>query len=119
LPDVTPVGQDDVLLFRQRCVLLDAETVTGQRTTALVCGMESHICVIARPLWGATAEKATWCMLASDAVMSSRTELNWRVGLDRMRAAGAVISSTEMMMYELMRSSGSPAFKELLPYLKG
>jgi hypothetical protein len=36
-----------------------------------------------------------------------------------MRAAGAVISSTEMMIYELMRSSGSVAFKELLPYLKG
>jgi hypothetical protein len=35
-----------------------------------------------------------------------------------MRAAGAVISSTEMMIYELLRSSDSPAFKELLPYLK-
>jgi hypothetical protein len=33
--------------------------------------------------------------------------------------AGAVISSTEMMIYELMRSSASPAFKEMLPYLKG
>jgi uncharacterized circularly permuted ATP-grasp superfamily protein len=38
--------------------------------------------------------------------------------LDRMRAAGAVISSTEMIIYELLRSSGSPAFKELLPYLR-
>jgi hypothetical protein len=36
-----------------------------------------------------------------------------------MRAAGAVISSTEMILFELLRSSGSPAFKELLPYLKG
>jgi hypothetical protein len=36
-----------------------------------------------------------------------------------MRAAGAVISSTEMMIYELMRASSSAAFKELLPYLKG
>jgi hypothetical protein len=35
-----------------------------------------------------------------------------------MRAAGAVISSTEMMIYELMRSSTTPAFKQLLPYLK-
>jgi len=37
---------------------------------------------------------------------------------ERMRAAGAVISSTEMIIYELLRSSGAPAFKELLPYLK-
>ena len=56
--------------------------------------------------------------VASDAV-SSRAEWNWKIGLNRMAAAGAVISSTEMMIYELMRSSGSPAFKELLPYLKG
>jgi hypothetical protein len=30
-----------------------------------------------------------------------------------------VISSTEMMIYELMRASSSPAFKEMLPHLKG
>jgi hypothetical protein len=36
-----------------------------------------------------------------------------------MRAAGAILSSTEMMIYELLRSSGAPAFRELLPYLKG
>jgi hypothetical protein len=55
--------------------------------------------------------------VASDAV-SSRTEWNWKIGLERMRAAGCVISSTEMMIYELMRSSASPAFKEMLPHLK-
>src|SRR5258708_7246538 len=56
--------------------------------------------------------------VAADAV-SSRTELNWRIGLDRMRAAGAILSSAEMMIYELLRSSGAPAFREMLPYLKG
>jgi len=39
--------------------------------------------------------------------------------VERMRAAGAILSSTEMMIYELLRSSGAPAFRELLPYLKG
>ena len=37
--------------------------------------------------------------VASDAV-SSRTEWNWKIGLDRMHAAGAVIWSTEMMIHE-------------------
>jgi hypothetical protein len=50
--------------------------------------------------------------------VSSRTEWNWKIGLERMRAAGAVISSTEMIIYEMLRSSGAAAFKELLPYLK-
>jgi nicotinamidase-related amidase len=95
------------------CSLL--KRLPGNRTTLLLCGMESHICVTQTAL-GALRE-GYLVHVASDAV-SSRTEWNWKIGLDRMRAAGAVISSTEMMMYELLRSSGVPAFKELLPYLK-
>ena len=87
----------------------------GQRNTLLLCGMESHICVAQTAL--AALREGYLVHVASDAV-SSRTEWNWKIGLERMRAAGAVISSTEMMIYELMRSSSSAAFKELLPHLK-
>ncbi len=96
------------------CSLL--KRLPGQRTTVLLCGMETHICVMQTAL-GALRE-GYLVHVASDAV-SSRTELNWRVGLDRMRSAGAILSSTEMMIYELLRSSGAPAFRELLPHLKG
>jgi nicotinamidase-related amidase len=88
----------------------------GNRNTLLLCGMESHICVMQTAL--AALREGYLVHVASDAV-SSRTEWNWKIGLDRMRAAGAVISSTEMMIYELMGSSATPAFKQLLPYLKG
>jgi nicotinamidase-related amidase len=88
----------------------------GNRNTLLLCGMESHICVMQTAL--AALREGYIVQVASDAV-SSRTEWNWKIGLERMRAAGAVISSTEMMIYELMRSSSSPAFKEMLPHLKG
>ena len=88
----------------------------GQRNTLLLCGMESHICVAQTAL--AALREGYLVHVSSDAV-SSRTEWNWKIGLDRMRAAGAVISSTEMMIYELMRASSSAAFKELLPFLKG
>jgi len=96
------------------CTLL--KRLPGNRNTLLLCGMESHICVMQTAL--AALREGYIVHVASDAV-SSRTEWNWKIGLERMRAAGAVISSTEMMIYELMRSSGSPAFKEMLPYLKG
>ena len=96
------------------CSLL--KRLPGQRTTLLLCGMESHICVTQTAL-GALRE-GYLVHVASDAV-SSRTEWNWKIGLERMRAAGAIVSSTEMMIYELMRSSSSAAFKELLPHLKG
>jgi nicotinamidase-related amidase len=88
----------------------------GQRNTLLLCGMESHICVVQTAL--AALREGYLVHVPADAV-GSRTRLNWKIGLQRMRDAGAVISSTEMMIYELMRASSSAAFKELLPYLKG
>jgi nicotinamidase-related amidase len=88
----------------------------GNRNTLLLCGMESHICVAQTAL--AALREGYLVHVASDAV-GSRTEWNWKIGLERMHTAGAVISSTEMMIYELMRSSSSAAFKELLPHLKG
>ncbi len=96
------------------CTLL--KRLPGNRNTLLLCGMESHICVMQTAL--AALREGYLVHVASDAV-GSRTEWNWKIGLERMRAAGAVISSTEMMIYELMRSSATPAFKQLLPYLKG
>jgi len=96
------------------CSLL--KRLPGQRNTLLLCGMESHICVAQTAL--AALREGYLVHVASDAV-SSRTKWNWKIGLERMRAAGAVISSTEMMIYELMRASSSAAFKEMLPYLKG
>jgi nicotinamidase-related amidase len=96
------------------CTLL--KRLPGNRNTLLLCGMESHICVAQTAL--AALREGYLVHVASDAA-SSRTEWNWKVGLERMCAAGAVLSSTEMIIYELMRSSGSAGFKELLPYLKG
>ena len=116
LPESTPI---DKLMFScfgsdVFCSLL--KRLPGQRTTVLLCGMETHICVMQTAL--DALREGYVVHVASDAV-SSRAEWNWHVGLDRMRAAGAVISSTEMVIYELLRSSGAPAFKALLPYLKG
>ncbi|MBI3475713.1 MAG: hydrolase [Acidobacteria bacterium] len=116
LPDVTAIDKVMFSCFGSDVFCSALKRLPGQRTTVLLCGMETHICVMQTAL--AALREGYMVHVASDAV-SSRVEWNWRIGLDRMRAAGAVISSTEMMMYELLRSSGSPAFKELLPYLKG
>lgn len=85
------------------------------RNILLLCGMETHICVLQTAL--GALNQGHIVHVAADAV-SSRTKLNWKLGLQRMRDAGAVISSTEMMIYELLGRSGSPEFKEMLKYLK-
>jgi nicotinamidase-related amidase len=116
LPDSPPIDKLMFSCFGSDAFCSRLKRLPGQRTTVLLCGMETHICVMQTAI-GALRE-GYLVHIASDAA-SSRTELNWRIGLDRMRDAGAILSSTEMMIYELLRSSGEPAFRELLPYLKG
>ena len=43
---------------------------------------------------------------------------NHQTGLQRMREMGATVGSTEMIIYDLLHRAGTPAFKELLPFLK-
>jgi nicotinamidase-related amidase len=116
LPETEAIDKDRFSCFGSDAFCTLLKRLPGNRNTLLLCGMESHICVAQTAL--AALREGYLVHVASDAV-SSRTEWNWKIGLERMRAAGAVISSTEMIIYELMRSSSSPAFKELLPHLKG
>jgi nicotinamidase-related amidase len=115
LPDAQPIDKQTFSCFGSDIFCSVLKRLPGNRNTVLLCGMESHICVTQTAL--GALRQGYIVHVASDAV-SSRTEWNWKIGLDRMRAAGAVISSTEMALYELMRSSGGPAFKELLPHLR-
>jgi nicotinamidase-related amidase len=116
LPDARAIDKMAFSCFGSDVFCAMLKRLPGNRNTVLLCGMESHICVMQTAL--GALRNGYIVHVASDAV-SSRGEWNWRIGLDRMRAAGAVISSTEMMVYELLRSAGTPAFRELLPYLKG
>jgi nicotinamidase-related amidase len=116
LPDAPPIDKLMFSCFGSDAFCSHLKRMPGQRTTTLLCGMETHICVMQTALGG--LREGYLVHVASDAV-SSRTELNWRIGLDRMRGGGAILSSSEMMIYELLRSSGAPAFRELLPFLKG
>ena len=115
LEDVPTMDKLEFSCFGSDAFRSGLKSLPGNRNTVLLCGMEAHICVMQTAL-GALNE-GYLVHVASDAV-GSRAEWNWKVGLDRMKAAGAVISSTEMMMYELLRCSGTPQFKELLPFLK-
>lgn len=115
LPDVQPIDKTDFSCFGREEFRTAIHDLPGDRTTVLLCGIESHICVMQTAL--GALDNGYMVHVASDAV-SSRTERNWRLGLDRMESAGCVISSTEMMMYELLRRSGTAQFKEMLQYIK-
>src|SRR5262245_56504704 len=70
----------------------------------LLSGIETHVCVCQTCL-DLLAEGLD-VFVASDAV-SSRTPENHRIGVERMRDAGAVIVSTEMALLELLGRAGT------------
>ncbi len=115
LPRAAAIDKMEFGCFGSEQFCSAVKSLPGKRTTLLLCGMETHICVMQTAL--GALNRGYLVHVASDAV-SSRAEWNWKIGLRRMEAAGALISSTEMMIYELLRASGTKAFKEMLQYLK-
>jgi hypothetical protein len=53
----------------------------------------------------------------SDAI-SSRTQENWRVSIERMQQSGVIITSTEMFIYEILQKAGTDDFRAVLKLVK-
>ncbi len=87
---------------------------TGRRSL-LLCGIEAHICVYQTALQALSRGFAVY--LLADAV-GARTEEARRLGLERLLAAGAVASHTEMVIYELLGAAGTPEFRSILTVIK-
>jgi nicotinamidase-related amidase len=81
----------------------------------IVCGMESHVCVYqtVRDL----AARGCDVHVCADAVCS-RTAANREIGLGLMARAGAVISSTEVCVFDLLGRAGSDEFRALSKVIK-
>lgn len=81
----------------------------------ILVGMEAHVCVYqtARDLIDSGASVS----VVADAV-ASRTKANWRIGLDRLRAREAEITSTESVVFELLGRAGTDDFKALSALIK-
>ncbi len=74
----------------------------------ILCGIESHVCVLQTCLDLLAAAFSVF--VVADAV-SSRTREDCALALERMRAAGAIIVSTEMALFELLERAGTEEFK--------
>ena len=85
------------------------------RRNVLVGGIETHVCVYqtTREL----LEKGYHVEVVADAC-SSRTLQNKQIGLDKMRDAGAAITSVETALFELLRVAEGPVFKQILQVVK-
>lgn len=98
----------DVDAFNNR---LDSENLRN----IIITGVESHICVFQTCL--SILERGYMVHVPQDAV-DSRTDETWRVGLDLMKQAGAVITSTETVIYQILKKAGTKEFKQMLKVMK-
>jgi nicotinamidase-related amidase len=80
----------------------------GGRDQAIVCGIETHVCVsqTVHDLLGQGVEVHG----PADAV-GSRHQLDYERGLVRLERAGAVVSTVETALFELLGRAGTPEFK--------
>jgi nicotinamidase-related amidase len=80
------------------------------RKQIIITGMETHVCVLQTVLQ--LLEAGYIVHVVADAVMSRKKE-NWQIALGIARQAGAVITSTETVLFQLLRVAGSEEFKKL------
>jgi len=98
----------DVEAFNNRLDSTDLKDI-------ILMGVESHICVFQTCF--SLIERGYRVHVPQDAV-DSRTEANWRVGLELMGEKGAVITSTEAVIYQVLKKAGTKEFKEMLKIIK-
>ena len=85
------------------------------RDQVLVCGIEAHVCV--NQTVADLLDSVDEVQVAEDAV-GSRTAANKRIGLNKMERAGAVLTSVETALFELLGGSDAPEFKEVQRLVK-
>ena len=82
--------------------------------TLILTGVETHICIAQTAI---AAIPKFEVQVVSDAV-SSRLLDNWAIGIERMRQSGVTITSTEMLIFELLGKAGTDEFRATLKLMK-
>lgn len=93
---------------------ISAVTKRGKRNI-IICGIESHVCVLQTVI--DLLENGYRPVLIEDCV-SSRNLNDKNIAVERMRQEGAVISTCESILFELLEVSGTETFKEISKIVK-
>ena len=85
------------------------------RNKIILTGMEAHICVLQTCL--GLLEMGYSVNVANDAICSRNTE-NYKTGIEFMRDAGAVITCTETILFQLLERAGTEEFRNISKRIK-
>jgi nicotinamidase-related amidase len=86
-----------------------------RRRQALVCGIETHVCV--SQTVHDLLQRGLAVHVAVDAV-ESRRPLDREVALEKMQRSGAILTTTEAAAFEVLADAKNPRFKEVLALFK-
>lgn len=109
-----PGGVEPIEKLRFSAVEADGFDLAG-RDQALVCGIETHVCVNQTVL--DLLDEDVEVHVVGDGV-ASRTEENRELGLHKAEHAGAVLTSVETALFELLRGSDADEFKQVQALVK-
>jgi len=113
LPDHRPIAKSSFGCFGEPG-FVSALEATGRRHVVLA-GIESHVCVYQTCTHLIANDYRV--TIIEDAI-SSRTPTNRKLGLERMRAAGAIPSSVEMLLFEMQVVAEGDRFKAMAKLFK-
>jgi nicotinamidase-related amidase len=81
----------------------------------VIAGCESHVCLLQTALGLLRAGLRVWVVANA---CGSRSPRDHDLAMDRLRGAGATIVSDEMVLFEWLRTSEHPRFREILALVK-
>ena len=84
-------------------------------TTVLLAGIEAHVCIYQTAV--DLLEKNYRVEVVADAV-SSRRVSDKEIGLEKIRSAGAALTTVEMVLFELQQVSTGERFRQLIQLIK-
>lgn len=113
LTEVQPIAKETFSCWANPSFHDRLESLT--RRHVVLTGIECHICVYQTAL--DLMRSGYTVHLVADAV-SSRTSENREVGIQAIKSAGAQITSTEMVLFELLRTAADPKAKEIFKIVK-
>ena len=87
----------------------------ASRTSIVIAGVEAHICLMQTAL--ELLEEEFDVFVVTDAC-GSRTERNRDAAFDRLAGAGAELVTTEMVLFEWLRTAEADPFKEIQALIK-
>jgi nicotinamidase-related amidase len=94
---------------------LQKSSAGEERNTIVIAGLEAHICLLQTALDLLEDEFEVW--VVTDAC-SSRTERNRDAAFDRLAGAGAELVTTEMVLFEWLRTAEHADFKAIQALVK-